>query len=72
MSCLNYFSFLFTDYENFFIFSLGFSTKFLGLNSPGPSCPRADSTIHRINRYPADKCEQNVLRYPMERDLSTG
>ena len=69
MSCLNFFSLLFTDYEKFY---LRFSTKFLGLNFPGPNRQRADSTIHRINRYSTDKCKQNVLRYPMDRDLSTG
>ena len=30
---------------------------------------RADNAIHRIYRYSADKCQQNVLRYPTDRDL---
>ena len=33
---------------------------------------RADSAIQRINRCPADKCYQNVLRYLPDRDLSSG
>ena len=28
--------------------------------------------FHRINRYPADKCYQNKLRYPLDSDLSGG
>ena len=31
-----------------------------------------DSAIHRINHYPLDKCLQNQLRYPVDRDLSGG
>ena len=31
-----------------------------------------DNTIQRINRYSADKWQQNVLRYPPDRDLSSG
>ena len=32
---------------------------------------RGDNVIQRINRYPADKCYKNVLRYPPDRDLSS-
>ena len=31
-----------------------------------------DSTIHRINHYPADKYYGNQLRYPLDSDLSGG
>ena len=31
-----------------------------------------DSTIHRTNHYPADKYQGNQLRYPLDRDLSSG
>ena len=31
-----------------------------------------NSTIQPINRYPADKCEGIRLRYPLDRDLSSG
>ena len=33
---------------------------------------RLDNAIHRINRYPADKCQQNKPRYPVDSDLSGG
>ena len=35
----------------------------------GPSCSKADSTIHRINHHPVDKYQGNQLRYPADRDL---
>ena len=31
-----------------------------------------DSTIHRINHYPADKYWRNQLRYSVDSDLSSG
>ena len=37
-----------------------------------PVVQRPDNAIHRINRYPADKCEQNKPRYPLDSDLSGG
>ena len=33
---------------------------------------RLDNAIHRINRYPKDKCRQNKPRYPLDSDLSGG
>ena len=33
---------------------------------------RLDNAIQRINRYPADKCQQNKPRYPLDSDLSGG
>ena len=33
---------------------------------------RLDNAIHRINRYPVDKCWQNKPRYPLDSDLSSG
>ena len=33
---------------------------------------RLDNAIHRINRYPVDKCWQNKPRYPLDSDLSGG
>ena len=33
-----------------------------------PVVQRVDNAIHRINRYPADKCWQNKLRYPLDSD----
>ena len=38
----------------------------------GPVAQRLDNAIHRINRYPADKCKQNKPRYPLDSDLSGG
>ena len=35
-----------------------------------PVVRRVDNAIHRINRYPADKFQQNILRYPQDSDLS--
>ena len=37
-----------------------------------PVVQRLDNAIHRINRYPADKCQQNKPRYPLDSDLSGG
>ena len=37
-----------------------------------PVVQRVDNAIHRINRYPADKCWQNKPRYPLDSDLSVG
>ena len=33
---------------------------------------RVNSAIPQINRYPAHECLQNVLYYPLDRDLSSG
>ena len=38
----------------------------------GPVVRSVDNAIHRINRYPADKCWQDKLRYPLDSDLSGG
>ena len=35
----------------------------------GPSCSGGGNGIQRMNRYPADKRQQNVPQYPPERDL---
>ena len=40
--------------------------------TPGPSCSKYGSTIHRINQYAVDKYYENQLHYPADRDLSTG
>ena len=37
-----------------------------------PVVQTLDSAIHQINHYPADKYYGNQLRYPLDRDLSTG
>ena len=37
-----------------------------------PVVQRLDNAIHRINRYPVDKCRQNKPRYPLDSDLSGG
>jgi len=37
-----------------------------------PVVQNLDNAIHRINRYPVDKCWQNKLRYPLDSDLSGG
>ena len=37
-----------------------------------PVVQRLDNAIHRINRYPADKSEQNKPRYLLDSDLSGG
>lgn len=31
-----------------------------------------DKAVQQINLYPADKCLQNVLHYPQDRNLTTG
>ena len=37
-----------------------------------PIVQRVDNAIQRINCYPAVKCWQNILRYPLDSDLSRG
>ena len=37
-----------------------------------PVVQTLDSTIHRINHYPADKYYGNQLHYPVDRFLSSG
>ena len=37
-----------------------------------PVVQTLDSSIHRINHYPADKYYGNQLRYPLDSDLSGG
>ena len=37
-----------------------------------PVVEKLGSAIHRINHYPTDKCQENLLRYPENRDLSDG
>ena len=37
-----------------------------------PVVQTLDSAIHRINRYPTDKCQGNQLRYPVDSNLSGG
>ena len=37
-----------------------------------PVVQKLDSTIHRINHYPADKYYASQLRYPLDSDLSSG
>ena len=36
-----------------------------------PVIQKLDSSIHRINRYPAGKYYENQLRYPLDSDLSS-
>ena len=38
----------------------------------GAVVQRLDNAIHRINRYPVDKCSQNNPRYPLDSDLCCG
>ena len=35
-----------------------------------PVVKKLDNAIHRINRYPVDKCGQNKPRYPLDSNLS--
>ena len=37
-----------------------------------PVVQTMDSTVHRINHYPADKHQQKKLSYPVDSDLSSG
>ena len=37
-----------------------------------PVVQRLDNAIHRINRYPADTCQQNKPGYPLNSNLSGG
>ena len=41
-------------------------------SAQAPVVQRLDNAIHRINRYPLNKCQQNKLRYPLDSDLSSG
>ena len=41
-------------------------------SSIAPVVQTLDSSIHRINHYPADKYLGNQLRYPQDRFLSGG
>ena len=47
-------------------------TLIVPLSTQAPVVQRVDNAIHRINRYPADKCWQNKLHYPPDSDLSGG
>ena len=38
----------------------------------GPVVQKVYNSIHRINRYPVDKYQQNKPRYPLDNDLSGG
>ena len=40
-------------------------------NILGPVGQKANNTIQRINRYPENNCQQDVLRHPPDRDSST-
>ena len=42
------------------------------LDDQAPVVQRVDNAIHRINHYPADKCWENKLDYPLDSDLSGG
>ena len=33
---------------------------------------KLDNAVQQINHYPADNCWENVLRYPVDGDLSSG
>ena len=48
------------------------TSKTLKLIVQAPVVQRLDNAIHRINRYPVDKCLQNKPRYPLDSDLSGG
>ena len=37
-----------------------------------PVVQRVDNAIYWINHYPADKCWENKLDYPLDSDLSGG
>lgn len=38
----------------------------------GPAVQRVDNVIQPIDCYSAEKCQDNVLCYPPNRDLSSG
>lgn len=46
------------------------ASKLTGLHISEPSFQRADNAIQRRNRSPAEKCWQNLLRYPPVRGSS--
>ena len=46
--------------------------QFSPCSSQVPIVQRLDNAIHRINRYPVDKCLQNKPSYPLDSDLSSG
>ena len=48
---------------------IGYHEQFTVL---APVVQTLDSAIQQINHYPADQCYGNQLRYPLDRDLSTG
>ena len=47
-------------------------TLIMPLSTQAPVVQKMDNAIHRINHYPADKCWQNKLHYPLDSDLSGG
>ena len=47
-------------------------TKTLRVIALTPVVQTLDSSIYRINHYPADKYYGNQLRYPVDSDLSGG
>ena len=44
----------------------------LGSELQGPVVQSVDNAIQRINRDPEDNCQENVLRYTTDTDLSSG
>ena len=38
----------------------------------GPVVQIADNAIQWTNSYPVDNCSDNILSYPLEKDLSIG
>ena len=46
--------------------------KYRHIFKQGPVVQRLDNAIHWINRYPVDKCQQNMPRYPLDSDLTGG
>ena len=52
----------------------GHPKNYLGKHnkSLGPVILRVDNAFQRVNRYPAHTFLNNELRYPLERNLSSG
>ena len=64
-------SFLLTGRAQLFKGRIALSNGQIAIHQ-GPVVQRAYNAIELINRYPADKCYQNVLRYTPDREFSSG
>ena len=71
---LNMLQTIFYPYRTNSLFKIGFLNfqKNKNVTLLAPVVQTLDSSIYRINHYPADKYYGNQLRYPADSDLSGG